>query len=1325
MSARTSAARPPAVTDRPPRYEGALQGVGNGVALGWAIDRANPQARVSVSVVVDGEIAATGVADITRPDLATLDLGDDAHGFMVALPEHLQTPARHRILVLAGAEQVAIPAAPSFWHRPSVDGAWSDVVFEPGGMLSARVPDPPPPRERRALVAKGWLCDADELTERSPVGEDRLDQISAALTKAANACAALGIAYVPALIPRKRDVLAGPPPGERAWIEQLGARLRDLDHLELLDLLPVLRDAARYGSAYHRTDADWNDRGAFFAARALLKEAHKRIPALCPPAVSELRLRQIPAYRGTLVDVPKVQLLAGELVPCELEIEAEHGVVIDPSELHALRMPVERNLAEVGSTHLRVYAAPEQDDHARLALIGDSAALALVPWLAERTSRTTFFWTPDLPLDQLELELPPIVLQLLRETDLRGGPLPDVLHGALTAGAAIANGHNGAAPETQRRVLPPVIQNGAGPASGGTRAPAADPAPLVDKPLDTPASGLATLVSGLSAVAIRGIATGTRETTRRTGAALRANVWTIALVGLLTALSWPFTYVKGGAGLDNSWVVGLSFAVAHGLAFGRQVIFTYGPLGFSLVPAAITPGTFLAGEALGGLIQLALVAVLLANLRLRMNLLAASLLTLLAASLVGWVEAEPLSGIAFGLVALTYAMPPLRREQAFRRLAIGGGAFAGFAILVKLNDGVATGAIIAIGLLGGDWRRRNLSQAATSMLGTLVALWLLLGEPLGALPDYLHNSYDVVTGYVEAMGREAGPEIQWQLLVVMGSAIALAIGASRAFATERRRRGTALAAAVLVVHYFVAREAFVRYDSGHVAVIALLSAVALMIPWPRAQRSTGLALAAMLAVAAFAVLTRPVTEIIDPPGDAHQLARQVREVLDPAALIAEGRAGVQRDDAIPMAMAHTLDGHCVTAEPDEIAAVWAHQPWRWCPLPVFQSYTANTSRLDKLNAAAYADAHHGPDRVLRQVDQAIDERNPIWESPAAMLSMLCHFTEIEHSGEWQTLARIPNRCGNPYDLETIHSSLGRTITLPSPPANAVLVAAINGVQVAGWERLETLFTRAKDRFVTVNGQSDLRFRVPPGTADDGLILAVPSYADYAAPFNLNMAPRTLQVVVEDHNSGPIAVRLFAVPIAHPAAFTSAPTNPGASEGSGSVASQGFRADTHHLPWLYEGQKLLAPQQILSLPEADRELADSALLNAETIPLEQPNSKELRAAAPVVPIRRSPAMHIERTPIAGTSHGCTLLRPSTPGEVAVVSVTPAHGLYLSMPATGSLSIYVHRYAKHVSANPLHLLPSAGTPAIMRFPPDASTRPWHVRLAPTTPTAVCLV
>jgi hypothetical protein len=1291
-----------------------LQGVANGHVLGWCWQPEAPQDRVQVAIAVDGTVVAEGLAEVSRPDLA--EYGDGAYGFLIALPESLQAPGHHRVLALAGPGKVPITVAASFWHDARSGSGWSDVVFEPGDPTPGEthlhnVPEPPASPDLRAAISDGWLFDAREFDPPSPPTPAALDACALTLTATAQACAAAGLHYIPVIVPAKRHVLGVAPPRERRWMADLKARLRDVDDVDLIDLLPILRHAARHGATYHRTDLDWNARGAFFVARALLKEAHKSAPALRPSAFADLHLRPVDDYRGALADAPLFELRDGDLLACELDVEAEDGAVIDASRLHALRMPVESHLAAVGSTHMRVYTNSEIGEAAHLAIVGDTASLSLVPWLAERAHRTTFFWSHALPLHELELELPPVVFHLIREADLLSTTPSD----AILTGPGVAPGHldPGASPSSTQGTTPappsPPSGRGVPPAplaAGTTLPPGAAAAP-------PPSSATAALAAKTRAVAWSARAT------------LRTHAWTIALVLLITALSWPVSFVKAGGGLDDSWAVGLELAVAHGLAFGRQVIFTYGPLGFSLVPTAVTPGTLLVSEVLVGLIQLALVAVLLATLRRRMNLLAASVLTLLAASLVGWRGiGEPLEGIAFGLVALTFATPAVRREQAFRRLAVGGGALAGFALLVKLNEGVAASALLAVGLLGSDWRRRDLTRAAASLLGTLVALWLFVGEPLGALPDYLRNGYDVIGGYVEAMGiAPTGPEGQWQLLLVLGSALVLAIGAWRALATERPRRGAALAGAVLVIHYFVGREAFVRYGPGHVAAIGLLGAVALMIPWPRAQRTTGFAVAALMTIAVFAVLARPIGEIVDPLGDAQRLVAQAHEVLHPADVIAEGRAQVRQESAVPQAMASALRGHCVTAEPDEIAAVWAHPAWRWCPLPVFQSYSAYTPRLDRLNAAAYADARHGPDRVLRQVNEAIDERNPTWESPAAMLSLLCHFAEIEHSGNFQTLARVPDRCGAERTIAVIHSSLGRTITLPPAPEGAVMAASIDGLQVAGWERLETLFTRAVPRYVTVN---EATYRVPPGTADDGLVLAVPADADYPAPFNFNMNPHTLRVTVDGHSSGPITVRLSAIPIAPlPAAPATATGSAAGAASAASSTSQGFRPDAHRLPWLYEGQKLLAPKQILSLPEEDRALADSALLIAESYPFEKPSAKALRAAVPAVPFRRSSKMSLRPTPVAGTGHGCTMLTPSAPGADVVVKVAPGQGLYLNMAAKGQVSLYVHRYASHVPAQPLFVLPNAGTPAVLPFPSDASTLPWRIRLVPTTPTAVCIV
>jgi hypothetical protein len=299
------------------------------------------------------------------------------------------------------------------------------------GAGGAAVADPPPREPRRAqralraVMIDGWLYDAREFEHSRSPSDVELDAIAASLAATAAACDAIGSLYMPVLVPAKRHLVGAGAAGDRRWVRALRARLRDLDEVELHDLLAVLRDATRHGPLYHRTDADWNDRGAFFAARAMLKEVHKRLPGLAPPALSELRLRAVGQYRGSLAEAALLQRAEEELVPCRAQVRAEEGVVIDAHALRALRMPLEPHLLDAGVGHVRVYVNPPHTGAAAdvnaapcLAVVGDAATLAVVRWLAERASRTIFFSSHALPLALIERERAPVVFHVIGEREL-------------------------------------------------------------------------------------------------------------------------------------------------------------------------------------------------------------------------------------------------------------------------------------------------------------------------------------------------------------------------------------------------------------------------------------------------------------------------------------------------------------------------------------------------------------------------------------------------------------------------------------------------------------------------------------------------------------------------------------------------------------------------------------------------------------------------------------------------------------------------------------------------------------------------------------------
>ena len=60
-----------------------------------------------------------------------------------------------------------------------------------------------------------------------------------------------------------------------------------------------------------------------------------------------------------------------------------------------------------------------------------------------------------------------------------------------------------------------------------------------------------------------------------------APVWGGLIVALL---GWRVGFETPGPGVDASWNAGLAMAVEQGLHFGRDVVFTYGPLGFLSTP---------------------------------------------------------------------------------------------------------------------------------------------------------------------------------------------------------------------------------------------------------------------------------------------------------------------------------------------------------------------------------------------------------------------------------------------------------------------------------------------------------------------------------------------------------------------------------------------------------------------------------------------------------------------------------------------------------------------------------------------------------------------
>ena len=187
---------------------------------------------------------------------------------------------------------------------------------------------------------------------------------------------------------------------------------------------------------------------------------------------------------------------------------------------------------------------------------------------------------------------------------------------------------------------------------------------------------------------------------------------------------------------------------------------------------------------------------------------------------------------------------------------------------------------------------------------------------------------------------------------------------------------------------------------------------------------------------------------------------------------------------------------------------------RRTPLPLFQSYFAYTAALDEVNADRLrSDAR--PERILREFVPRtftsgpstagtkaeatdVDGRMYWFESPAATLERLCRYHELVAGDRWQVLGATGRQCGTPVSLGTVEARAGERVSVPPPPSDdQFVIVRVHGVEGGLVERVRTALWKATEWYVRVEGRN---FRLVPGTADQGLLLAVPEAAQGSAPF---------------------------------------------------------------------------------------------------------------------------------------------------------------------------------------------------------------------------------
>lgn len=511
---------------------------------------------------------------------------------------------------------------------------------------------------------------------------------------------------------------------------------------------------------------------------------------------------------------------------------------------------------------------------------------------------------------------------------------------------------------------------------------------------------------------------------------------------------------SAGTQLDTSWRQVLDYAFQHHLTWGKDIIFTYGPWGFARPDGVFSPDLFWQHYA----IQIWLAAcfallsvITLSNLTIRKKI-ALSLIILLTYSLSWDAYLSSYFLISF------FACNGSNLEKGnFRSFIIAIPALS-FLSLVKFSLFPLYAAWIclsAVNTLATKFKRSAISIGCAGIIAPL-AWWMLAYQPLTAFPAYISTSIEISRFYNGAMGIT--PSSFYTIFGLAIIALLLIVSWRRISAEKYHLKMITSVTFYLASTALAWKAGFVRAD-GHVALFfaaaAISSPLIALHPSPSGNARHGSLFTAILIALAsiylggqglgmptvpyrqfrevFDIIKSSLAEHADnifaPRTSLDSLQRQQnsinKELLLPNI---QKTVGMSTVDLLSYSQGIIIANHL-----------------NYDPRPVFQSYTAYSENLQRINAMHFT-GRKAPDFVMLDL-QTIDNRLPTLDDALAILQILGHYRFVLQEKNYLLLKRIR---GSPSEAlvprtngsDITKASVGKPITLPAPQAGS-----------ASWARL--------------------------------------------------------------------------------------------------------------------------------------------------------------------------------------------------------------------------------------------------------------------------------
>jgi hypothetical protein len=550
--------------------------------------------------------------------------------------------------------------------------------------------------------------------------------------------------------------------------------------------------------------------------------------------------------------------------------------------------------------------------------------------------------------------------------------------------------------------------------------------------------------------------------------------WTIGFLTIPNLLLFP------KAGLDDSWEVGLNLARISGLQFGKDIVFTFGPLGFMYQPVFCEPNAWL----ISAIFNLFAHFLLIQTIVFIMKKLSAGLwdyvlmgITLIFALPVTCVEYK----LLFALTILLYfSIVNQSHPKRLLMLCVFVSFLMAVVSLVKFTAMLVSAGILTFMVIFCLYKKqiRSLCCMLFSYVVSLLVLLPAAGQKISSFPAYVLNSAEISQGYNSAMYYNGPWKDVWVGFFAIGLLIFLLVNS-----VLKNRPGLIYFILINAGFVFVSfKHGFIRHDE-HVNIFFANTLLVLCIIWIANKKQFTLlqhCLSLTLICVLIGFIFKGDQKLIIP--DFGGKFKIVRSAASLATTDATNKArlleGVkQRIRAIYSLNNETLryvDNKTVDIMPWEISMAFAYG-MKWTPRPVFQCYSAYTDKLDMLNSK-YFESADAPE-ILIYALYFMDGRYPLFDSPATFRTILRNYKPVFIDDKYIILRKADTHSPpSSKIISVLDTKIGRPIPVPKIK-NGYLFANIDmDYNLLG--KIAKLFYKApgvKIRLTGNRGVSERRF----------------------------------------------------------------------------------------------------------------------------------------------------------------------------------------------------------------------------------------------------------